>query len=103
MDRLRKIILNNEHCDFPISLQWKVSSYFLTILINFNNQLLLECIPSLDQGTWPIIFAKERQGYADLKKTLVINPSKHETGNNLTIFNPLSLEDEVSFKYRVMI
>jgi hypothetical protein len=47
---------------------------------------------------WPLLLQKERQGYEDLKKKFIIDPSRDAQEKNAqdwTLNNPLSLEEDV--------
>ncbi|KAJ3115886.1 TBC1 domain, member 5 [Phlyctochytrium bullatum] len=56
-------------------------------------KIYLEFLPSLETNAWPLILQKERQGYEDLKKRFVFDPSR-TAAKDLDVNNPLSLDVE---------
>jgi hypothetical protein len=55
-------------------------------------------LPSLDTATWPLTLHKERQHYADLRQKYITSPaseSENDSANDLSINNPLSLDQAV--------
>ncbi|KAJ3285077.1 TBC1 domain, member 5 [Borealophlyctis nickersoniae] len=57
-------------------------------------KIYLEYLPSLNPDAWPLILAKERQGYENLKKKYIFDPNKASENNDWTLNNPLSLAEE---------
>ncbi|KAG9303580.1 hypothetical protein G9A89_018476 [Geosiphon pyriformis] len=58
-------------------------------------KLYLSYLPSLDTSTWPLTLQKERQHYGDLRQKYITSPnsdSENEGFNDLTVNNPLSLD-----------
>ncbi|KAJ3104106.1 hypothetical protein HDU97_009555 [Phlyctochytrium planicorne] len=66
---------------------------YLPQLKTVSVQIYLEYLPSLETDAWPLILQKERQGYEDLKKRFVFDPSRGGP-KNLEVNNPLSLAEE---------
>ncbi|KAJ3037501.1 TBC1 domain, member 5 [Rhizophlyctis rosea] len=57
-------------------------------------KIYLEYLP-FSTDAWPLILAKERQGYEDLKKKYIFDPNKaSEAANDWTTNNPLSLSED---------
>ncbi|KAJ3163738.1 TBC1 domain, member 5 [Geranomyces variabilis] len=80
LDRLKVRGLAGELDDHSLrSLYWKI---------------YLEYLP-LSSDAWPLLLAKERQGYADLKKKFMSDPNeKAKKSNDWTLNNPLSTAEE---------
>ncbi|KAJ3147546.1 TBC1 domain, member 5 [Geranomyces michiganensis] len=57
-------------------------------------KIYLEYLP-LSSDAWPLLLAKERQGYADLKKKFMSDPNETaKKSNDYTLNNPLSTAEE---------
>ncbi|RKO94055.1 hypothetical protein BDK51DRAFT_32771 [Blyttiomyces helicus] len=81
MDTIKRKGLDGKMGDADLrSLYWKV---------------YLDYLPSLTPDAWPLILAKERSGYADLKKKFMFDPNRQMEANDWTLNNPLSLAEEV--------